>query len=61
MFNQAISLDPGNARSHYNLALAYESLYEYDFAILEYQFHLNLTIISGQLITTLADCFDLSK
>jgi hypothetical protein len=36
-FQQAISLEPNNARSHYNLALAYEALYEYEAAIDEYQ------------------------
>jgi tetratricopeptide (TPR) repeat protein len=36
-FRQALSLDPQQARSHYNLASAYEALYEFDIAITEYQ------------------------
>lgn len=41
-FRQAISLFPGNASSHYNLANAYEFLYEYEEAISEYQQALEL-------------------
>jgi tetratricopeptide (TPR) repeat protein len=36
-FRQAISLNPKNSQSHYDLATAYEALFKYDMAIEEYQ------------------------
>ena len=41
-FRQSISLEPGNARAHYNLANAYESLLDHEAAIKEYQLSLEL-------------------
>lgn len=41
-FRQALSLAPGNARTHYNLANAYEDLHDYEQAIVEYQISLEL-------------------
>jgi len=41
-FDQAISLVPSDARAHYNLASAYESLNQAEQAIEEYQFALEL-------------------
>ena len=41
-FKQAVSLTPGNARAHYNLANAHEQIYDYDQAIAEYQIALEL-------------------
>ncbi|MGB0383823.1 MAG: tetratricopeptide repeat protein [Ardenticatenaceae bacterium] len=41
-FRQAVTLFPDNANGHYNLARAYESLYQYEEAISEYQQALEL-------------------
>jgi hypothetical protein len=41
-FQQAISLDPGEARTHFNLASVYETLHEEEKAIGEYQIALEL-------------------
>ena len=41
-FQQALSLAPGSARTHYNLASAYEALHDYEQAIAEYQLSLEL-------------------
>jgi len=41
-FQQAISLDPGEARTHFNLASVYEALHEEEKAISEYQVALEL-------------------
>jgi tetratricopeptide (TPR) repeat protein len=39
---QAASLDPDNARTHFNLASAYETIYDYDHAEAAYQLALEL-------------------
>jgi tetratricopeptide (TPR) repeat protein len=41
-FQQALSLAPRNARTHYNLASAYEALHDYEQAIAEYQISLEI-------------------
>jgi len=43
-FQQAISLDPAEARTHYNLATTYERLYDEEQAIEEYQLALELEV-----------------